>query len=228
MPVQVRSSGRRLDAGPVLEVSGLTKSFGARIILSDVTFSLQHGDLLVITGPNGAGKTTLLRLLAGISRPTGGTIMIMGRRLQPSSPHLRSHIGYVGHEALAYQDLTGYENLAFFAAAYGIANAPAKVAGTLQWWGLAGAGRQLVRTYSRGMRQRLALGRASLHDPVLLLLDEPFAGLDPEGRRLLDEFLQRHRDNGGVAIMTTHDATDVQRLQGKAATIASGRLMINC
>lgn len=211
----------------MLAVAHLAKQIGSRKILVDVSFQLLAGEILAISGANGTGKTTLLRLLAGIARPSAGKVFWDGRTVDPAQPQIRKYIGYVAHEPLAYLDLTGYENLKFFATAYGVADADARVHAVLQWWGLEQAGHQLVRTYSRGMRQRLALGRACLHRPRLLLLDEPVTGLDATGQDRLQQLIERHCRTGGAVVLTTHDPLWGRRLGAVSAELVGGKLVFD-
>jgi len=213
----------------MLAVEDLAKRQGGRLVFDRVCFSLASGALLVITGPNGAGKTTLLRLLAGAGRPDAGRVVIDGTPLERSRPGLRRVLGYLGHEPFLYPELTARENLMFWARVYG-AGAPgqAGIDRSLAAWGLAGAADRPVRTFSRGMRQRLGLARALLHRPRLLLLDEPLTGLDDDGRRRLLAALGEHLAAGGAAVVATHE--DLPPAAGghdvRRARLERGRLIL--
>lgn len=164
----------------VISVRGLTKRFGPVTALDGIDLDVRRGETLAVLGPNGAGKSTLLRLLAGLSAPTGGELELGVER---------AAIGFVGHEPLVYRELTALENLELYGRLYRVPERRERIGMLLERFGLWEARHQRVATYSQGMRQRLALSRALLHDPELLLLDEPFAGLDREGADLLDEEL---------------------------------------
>ena len=170
-----------------LRISHLTKRFGSFRAISDLTLRIDVGQFVGLFGPNGAGKTTLLKLVAGLLKPTSGTISLGFNGSEPG----RRNVGYVSHQSLLYPEMTGYENLHFYSRLYGVAHPRERSRRTLERMGLSGAGEQLVREYSRGMKQRLTLGRALLHEPSLLLLDEPYVGLDQQGNRLLTRILRK-------------------------------------
>src|SRR5207249_4531319 len=173
-------SGRPLVSDPPIHAEGLVRAFAGTPVLAGVDLVVRGGEAVVLLGPNGAGKTTLLRILALLLRPGAGRLALFGTDAGAAPPALRRRIGYVGHESLCYPDLTAAENLAFYARLFDVPDAAARIAELIGWAGLEAAARRPVRAYSRGMAQRLALARALLHGPDLLLLDEPFAGLDPE------------------------------------------------
>ena len=167
-------------AEAVVRARGLEKRYGSRTVLRDLTFEVAAGRALVVTGPNGAGKTTLLRLLAGLAAPTRGSLEI-------GVP--RSEIGLVGHEPLVYRELTALENLDLYGRLYRVGERRERIGMLLERFGLWDARHQRVSSYSRGMTQRLALCRALLHEPSLLILDEPHSALDTQGAALLDDVL---------------------------------------
>ena len=187
-----------------LRISNLTKRFGAFRAVSDLTLEIEKGQFAALFGPNGAGKTTLLKLVAGLLKPTSGTISL---RFNGSGAG-RRNVGYVSHQSLLYQEMTGMENLLFYSRLYGVARPRERSRRVLERMGLAGAGEQLVREYSRGMKQRLTLGRALLHEPTLLLLDEPYVGLDQQGNRLLTSILRSLRDGAHTVLLVTHNLTE--------------------
>jgi heme exporter protein A len=186
---------------PAIELDGLTRRLGAREVLAGVTLSLQEGQTLVVFGPNGAGKTTLLRVLATLLRPHGGSARVLGGDLPDDGWRVRGRLGLLGHAPLLYRDLSARENLRFYARLHGVA--PARVDELLDRVGLAARGDDPVATYSRGMVQRAALARAILHDPALVLLDEPTAYLDPSAAALVDELVGR--GSGRTRVVTSHD-----------------------
>jgi heme exporter protein A len=193
------------DAAPPIHARALARAFAGVPVVAGIALTVGTGEVLVLVGPNGAGKTTLLRMLALLVRPSEGELALFGTSGRVAPPELRRRIGYAGHESLCYPDLTAAENLAFYARLFGVDDAPARIATMLQWAGLDGAGRRPVRAFSRGMAQRLALARAMLHDPDLLLLDEPWSALDPAAAAALTERLAALRAAGRAIVLTTHD-----------------------
>jgi len=188
-------------AAPAIELEGLTRRYGERVALRDVTLSLPAGATLVVFGPNGAGKSTLLRVLSTLLRPHSGTARVLGRPLPEEGWAIRGRVGLLGHAPLLYRDLTGRENLAFHARLHDVALA--RVDALLDQVGLAGRAQDKVHTYSRGMVQRLAVCRAVLHDPELLLLDEPRANLDPAAREIVEPLIGAA--SGRTRVVTSHD-----------------------
>ena len=174
---------------PMIEVRNLVKSFGAKHALRGVNLRVMPGESLVIFGPNGAGKSTLVRILSSLSRPTGGTVRIGGLDLAKHADGIRRYLGVVSHAPLLYDSLTAEENLSFFAGLYGMIEPEERIKAMLQRVGLYGRRGDLVRTFSRGMVQRMAIARALLHDPEVLLLDEPDTGLDPQAAEMLHGLL---------------------------------------
>jgi heme exporter protein A len=166
-----------------LQLDGLSRHYGEREALSDVSLSLAHGQTLVVFGPNGAGKTTLLRVLATLLRPHGGAISVLGRKLPEEAWAIRGQIGLLGHEPLLYRELTARENLRFHARLHGVAEE--RVRELLEAIAMGARANEPLRTLSRGMVQRVAVARAVLHDPELLLLDEPHSNLDPAAVELV-------------------------------------------
>jgi heme exporter protein A len=183
---------------PAIELRGLGRAYGQRVALRDVTLTLEEGQTLVVFGPNGAGKTTLLRVLATLLRPHAGSALVLGRELPGEGWAVRGRIGLVGHDPLLYRDLSGRENLRYQARLFGVH--AARVEELLEQVQMGGRAGEPVRTLSRGMVQRLAVCRALLHRPELLLLDEPLAHLDPGARELVEPLLA-----GGTRVMTSHD-----------------------
>ena len=190
-----------MAADPAIELAGLTRRYGERVALRDVTLSLPVGATLVVFGPNGAGKSTLLRVLSTLLRPHGGTTRVLGRALPDEGWAVRGRIGLLGHAPLLYRDLTGRENLAFHARLHDVALERADA--LLDQVGLGRRADDKVHTYSRGMVQRLAVCRAVLHDPELLLLDEPRANLDPAAREIVEPLIGAA--SGRTRVVTSHD-----------------------
>jgi len=197
--------------GPaMIELRKLTKAFGSKAALRGVDLRVEPGESLVIFGPNGAGKTTLIRILSSLSRPSSGKVFIGGLDLATHADGIRRYLGVVSHAPLLYDSLTAAENLRFFAQLYGLKNADAPIARMLERVGLTQRRHDLVRTFSRGMVQRLAIARALIHDPQVLLLDEPDTGLDPQAAEMLHGLLaQLSGRSGSVADQATGE--NVQR-----------------
>ena len=188
----------------VLRVSGLTKQFGERRALDNVSFSLPEGAFLSVFGPNGAGKTTLLRILSTVARPSAGSARVLGFDLQKEPDQVRSRIGLISHEPMLYPDLSAHQNLMLFANLYGVRTAEGRVMELLEAVGLKHRRLDVVRGFSRGMTQRLAMARALLHDPQLVFLDEPYAGLDPHAVAVFDQLIDQVRV-GRTFVMVSHD-----------------------
>ena len=189
-------------AAPAIEVRRLVKSFGHQVALRGVDLAVAEGEFLTLFGPNGAGKTTLLRIVASLTRPSAGTVLLRGQDLGKAAAALRRRIGLISHNPLLYGDLTAEENLRFFARLYDLAGGAARIDAVLEQVGLAIRRRDPVRTYSRGMVQRLAIARAILHDPDIMLLDEPYTGLDQDASAMLDAVLKQIAAQGRTVVMT--------------------------
>jgi heme exporter protein A len=190
---------------PAISLDELGRDYGERPVLSGLSLTLEEGETLAVLGPNGAGKTTLLRILAGLLRPTSGKATVLGCELPKETWRLRGRVGWLGHEPLLYRELSARENLAFAARLHEIepAAAEARIAELLEAVGLARRGSDPVRDYSRGMVQRAAICRALLHDPELLLLDEPLSHLDVEARARVGELIGGGK--GRTRVLVTHD-----------------------
>ncbi len=173
-------------------------------------------------GPNGAGKTTFLRILASLSRPTAGEVSVAGYRLPGQAAAVRRNLGVVSHLPLLYGDLTADENLRFFGKMYGVLDLGSRIDQILELVGLLARRRELVRTFSRGMQQRLAIGRAILHDPDVLLFDEPHTGLDQDACDMLDGLLREVSGQGRTIVMTSHDLARVEDLASRFDVLSRG------
>jgi heme exporter protein A len=209
------------DTGqPALSLAGLRRDFGERTALDGVSVELAAGESLVVLGPNGAGKTTLLRVLATLLRPSGGQARVLGCELPREAWRLRGRIGYLGHEPLLYRDLSGRENLAFHARLHGIGReaAAARIEALLAAVGMERRADERVVELSAGMRQRLAICRCVLHEPELLLLDEPDSNLDEGGRELARELIGP--GGGRTRVVVTHDPE--RHLPGAERTLRLG------
>lgn len=206
----------------MVEVRKLVKSFGLKPVLRGLDFQVAQGEFVALLGPNGAGKTTLLRILASLARPNLGEIQIAGYRLPGQADAVRRILGVVSHQPLLYGDLTGEENLRFYGRLYGVPDLERRVAQVLETVGLQARRRDLVRQLSRGMQQRLAIARAILHDPEVMLFDEPHTGLDPEAAAMLDEVLRQVAARGRTVVMTSHDITRAAELAERVDVLAKG------
>jgi heme exporter protein A len=184
-----------------IELDNLQRRYGERVALAGVSVRVEEGQTLAVLGGNGAGKTTLLRVLAGLLRPHGGTVRVLGAELPTERWRLPAQVGYVGHEPLLYRELSGRENLRYHARLHGVGDA--RVEEMLEGVGMAGRSDDPVRDLSKGLVQRLAAARAVLHDPALLLLDEPRANLDPAAAELLEPLIGR--GSGRTRVLVSHD-----------------------
>ncbi len=209
----------------MIEVSRLTKVYGTSVALRAVTLSVPAGNVLSVLGHNGSGKTTLLRLLATLVRPTAGEGRIGGHDLVRERDEVRRLVGLVGHGSQLYDDLTAWENLAFAAALDEAPRDPHAAEAVLARVGLQTQAGVRVRELSTGMRRRVALARVMLRRPRILLLDEPFAGLDQDGSKRLDEYLGEFRADGGAAVLVTHSLARALALGDRVAILAGGRLV---
>jgi len=191
-----------------------------------VDLTLDAGDVLLVLGPNGAGKTTLLRMLAGLARPTAGTVLIGGRPLL-GDPATRRTVGLISHQTLLYDDLTALENLRFAAGLYGLPAADGVARAALERVGLSQRGDEPVRRLSRGMVQRVAIARALIHDPTILLLDEPFTGLDTPSVARVCAVLREQRAAGAAAVLVTHNPAEAWDLATHVGVMVQGRWAIH-
>lgn len=207
-----------------LKLEGVSKVFGTRKALDEVSFELPEGAFLSIFGHNGAGKTTLLRAIATLARPTSGTIEIAGVNAKEHPDEARESIGFISHEPMLYNDLTPEENLILYGRLYGVADPEKRAVELLDDVGLKQRRKDRVRTFSRGMIQRASIARALVNDPSLLLLDEPYAGLDPHGVGILDRLLESHC-SGRTLIMVSHDLEKGFSMCTHALILSKGRVV---
>ena len=213
---------------PTIELSGVSKSFGPIAAVKDVSFSLKEGEIVALVGHNGAGKTTLIKMMLGLIRPSAGTVRVLGEDPATGAASVRTRLGYLPENVSFNPALTGTETLRFYAALKRAGRG--EIAGLLERVGLAGAADRRVRTYSKGMRQRLGLAQALLGQPRVLLLDEPTTGLDPASRRDFYQFLDELRTAGATILLSSHALSELEGradhvvILGRGVKVADGTL----
>jgi heme exporter protein A len=217
----VGSGVERLPA--VLEASGLGRDYGPVVAVESVDLALGEGEFLTIFGPNGAGKTSLLAMLGGAMRSTRGSVAVRGEPITFGDDRWRSRVGMVSHRGFLYARLTAEENLRFYGRLFGVQDLEARIPERLERVGLARRASFEVRQLSHGMRQRLALARALLHDPDVILLDEPYTGLDPRAASVLRGVLMELRDGRRTVVMVTHNLKEGLQLATRVAIQVAGR-----
>jgi len=206
----------------MIEVHKLIKRFGSKTVLRGIEFKVQPGEFVALLGPNGSGKTTFLHILATLSKPSTGEIRIAGFQLPSQASSVRQLLGVVTHQPLLYGDLTAEENLLFYGRMYAIPDIGNRIAEVLAMIGLFARRHDLVRTFSRGMQQRLAIGRAVLHNPDVMLFDEPYTGLDQDASTMLDDVLQTVASHGRTVVMTSHDLARAEDLATRFDILSRG------
>lgn len=211
-------------ASPLVNASGLTRRYGPTRALDGLDLRLEQGDFLTIFGPNGAGKTTLLKTLACLVKPTAGSLSMFGfdPRVQPDM--VKRRLGLIAHSGLLYGGLSARDNLIFFARLYDLSAPGRRTDAMLDEVGLRDRADDLVRTFSRGMQQRLSIARALIHDPDLVLLDEPYTGLDQHASRMLRGILEQVRGQGRTVVMVTHHLEEGLEVSTRLAIMIRGRL----
>lgn len=207
---------------PILQAEGINKSYGPRQVLHGVDFAVHRGKTVALMGANGAGKTTLLNILATLLTPDAGQVIYFGQPLRGNESEIRRRIGLVSHQGMLYPELTVEENLRFYAGLYSLEQAEARIDQFLDLVELKKQRRQVVRTLSRGMQQRLAIGRALLHDPQILFLDEPFTGLDRGMTGRMTALLQQLAEENKTILMTSHNLDEVSVLATQVAILHHG------
>jgi ABC-2 type transport system ATP-binding protein len=211
-----------------VEARDLVKSFGRTRAVDGVSFTVEEGEFFGLLGPNGAGKTTTIRMLTGVMRPDSGDVRIFGQDLRRNPLEVKERIGAIPEVGNVYPDLTGRENLVLMGRYYGL---PARIREEkaeqlLQELGLAGRGDDFVKGYSKGMRQRISIGCAMIHEPPLLFLDEPTEGLDVQSRRMIVEKVKQMNRNGSTIVLTTHNIEEASRLCHRVCIINKGKVAV--
>jgi heme exporter protein A len=214
-----------MNSEPYIEARGLVKKFGYKTALRNVDIVLAEGDSLALFGPNGAGKSTLIQVLCSLLQPTSGSVRIAGYDARRDREALHQIIGLIGHQTFLYPDLTAYENLKFYGAMYGVTQLNDRITEVLDLVGLSGYRNDTVQNFSRGMQQRLSIGRAIIHDPMIMFLDEPFTGLDQQGSEDFIKLISRFRNRGKTVIMASHHLHLGIELCDRAAILKSGKIV---
>ena len=214
-----------IKGGPVVKFSGVCKSFGSRGVLEDVSFGLQAGEGLCVCGPNAAGKTTLLKIASSLVPASGGRVEIAGVDVRRGCERIKKLIGVIFDKPMVYPQLTVTENLEFFARLYGVRDSKSRIAELLELTQLGAYRADKSSILSRGMTQRLAIARAMVHRPKILLADEPFTALDERASRKLIDILNEFRSQGGAVLMATHDVAAAIRCCGRVAVLDNTRLI---
>ncbi len=207
-----------------LAIRQVSKSFGQHHVLNSLDLELKPGELLCLLGRNGAGKTTLLRILTGLLRPEAGSVWLENQQIDYAEPHARHDIGLVMHQPFLYEHLTGIENLRFYARLYQVADDKTALEAASARVGMQRFAHKPVRAYSRGMKQRLTIARALLHSPRILLLDEPYTGLDLQGSQTFNQLMLEQKQQGRIILMTTHDLSHALPISSRFAFLARGRV----
>jgi heme exporter protein A len=207
-----------------LAAEGITKSFGTRPVLRSIDLEVEGGETVAMFGPNGAGKTTLIYILATLLRPNEGVVKIDGKDWRKSAHEARRQIGLLCHRPQLYSELTARENLEFYAGIYGVAERRVRVNELLKQFSLAAFADEPVRIFSQGMTQRLSLARALIHDAPILLLDEPFAGVDASGREIVCNMMDRERARGKAILFVSHDLELAHRQATRLLLLHHGKL----
>ena len=219
-PLAPEATGAR----PAIQVDALTRTFGRRVAIRGLTFAVNDGECLALFGPNGAGKTTLLRILAGLLRPTSGAAHIGGVKL-PGGAHARAVVGLISHQSMLYSALTARENVEFTARLYGIESPRRAAMRALQRMRLEERAESPVRSLSRGMQQRVSIARAIVHEPRVVLLDEPYTGLDETGAAALTAALESQKSSGAALVLVTHHLGEGLALATHTAIMRDGRFV---
>ncbi|MCI0439078.1 MAG: ABC transporter ATP-binding protein [Chloroflexi bacterium] len=210
--------------GLAIDIQGLSKSFGRAAVLRDLDLQVPWGETLAVLGPNGSGKTTLIKILATLTKPDAGKVRVAGGDISRAGKSVRRLIGVVTHDTLLYEGLTAYENLKFFARMFGLDGIEGRIERSIERMGMASRLHDRVSTLSHGMKKRVSIARALLHDPPVLLMDEPESGLDQEALALLDDVVTDRTIPYRTVVMTTHNIERGLQLGSRMAILSRGRI----
>ena len=208
-----------------LKVRNLSKNFGHLKALQEVDLDLEKGESIAIFGDNGAGKTTFIKIISTLMNPTSGKIFVNDLDIRKNGDEVRNSLGLIAHSLFLYSELNAIENLRYFGRLYGVSHLDDRIKNLLGKFGLLPRMYDAVRTFSRGMLQRLALARAVIHDPDFLLLDEPFTGLDRSASQLLLKYLEEHKAGGGTSLLVTHNLQRGFESANQLAILSEGRMV---
>ena len=208
-----------------LDSKGIEKKFGYAYAVRNVSLQVRRGEFVALFGSNGAGKTTFLKVAAGLMRPTKGSLSIEGLDIAKNPEEARRRIGFLSHNTFVYRDLSPLENLKFFCRMYGVSDSEDRLLDLLNRVDLAQRAREPVRAFSRGLQQRVGIARALLHDPSLILLDEPYTGLDAKAAQTLNDTLDEAARAGKTIILTTHDIDQGLRAASRAVILDRGKVV---
>lgn len=213
------------ELGTMLELRNMTKMLGDKLILRNITLTLEKGEILAVIGPNGAGKSTFFKCTVGLLQPTSGEILLEGKKVNKNSAEVKQKIGFLGHESFLYSNLSPLENLKFYGKLYKVKDLDRKANELLKEVGLHLFRDMPIRSFSRGMMQRLAIARVLLPNPEILMLDEPHTGLDQEAMALLNTIIKNKRDNGKSVLIISHDFEQVHALADRVTVLKKGRII---
>ena len=226
--IERSTSAQAAAAELAVHARNLRKVIDDRVILDDLGFAIPRGRYIALLGANGAGKSTLMRILSMLTPPSGGELSLFGQPLRSTSAGMRRRIGLISHQAMLYRDLSPRENLRLFGKLYGMRNADQRATQLLQLVNLADRADDPVKNFSRGMTQRTAIARALMHDPDLILADEPFAGLDTPSTHTVELLLDALNKSGRTILLANHDIEQSLRLAQQVLVLRRGKLVLDC
>ncbi len=208
-----------------ISAQAVTKTFGSFDALKGIDLHLKKGEFVTLFGPNGAGKTTLIKLLSTLAKPTSGSLTVAGFDALKEAGKVRASVGVISHDPYLYENLSAFENIKFFGEMYGVSDTATRATELIDLIGLGARTHDLVRTFSRGMKQRLSVARAIVHDPSVLLLDEPYTGLDQKGARIFGDTLKWLKSHERTILMTTHNIDEGLQLSDRVGILTSGKIV---
>lgn len=221
---QARPATREAAAAVAVRFTNVTKRLDERPVLRDISLEISSGEFVVLLGANGAGKSTLLKILVGLLPPCEGSVELYGRPMRNAEAATRRRFGFIGHQSMLYRDLSARENILFFARLHGVKDAAARTDEVLRTVGLFDRANDAAKTFSRGMTQRLSIARALVHNPDLILADEPFAGLDARSTEGLERLFARLHGDGRTIVMVNHDVAQSLRIARRVIVLSGGRI----